>query len=46
MLSNSDSPFIHQLYSEFNIHEILASRVINSNAQKRGKISEVLVTSY
>ncbi|MFB8790025.1 MAG: DNA adenine methylase [Potamolinea sp.] len=46
MLSNSDCKFIRELYSEFNIHEILASRVINSNAQKRGKISEVLVTSY
>jgi DNA adenine methylase len=46
MLSNSDSGFIRELYSEFNIHTILASRVINSNAQKRGKISEVLVTSY
>lgn len=46
MLSNSDCPFIRDLYSEFNIHTILASRAINSNAQKRGKISEVLVTSY
>ncbi len=46
MLSNSDCKFIRELYSEFNIHEILASRVINSNALKRGKISEVLITSY
>lgn len=46
MLSNSDCKFIRELYSEFNIHEILAARVINSNAQKRGKISEVLVRSY
>ena len=46
MLSNSDCPFIHELYSGFNIHTILAARSINSNAQKRGKITEVLVTSY
>lgn len=46
MLSNSDCAFIRELYKDFNIHEILAARAINSNAQKRGKISELLVTSY
>lgn len=46
MLSNSDCPFIRHLYQDFSIHTISASRSINSNAQKRGKISEVLVTSY
>jgi DNA adenine methylase len=46
MLSNSDCPFIRALYSEFKIHEILATRAINSDANKRGKISELLVTSY
>jgi len=45
MLSNSDCPFIRELYQGFNIYTILASRSINSNAQKRGKITEVLVTS-
>ena len=46
MLSNSDSQFIRELYREFNIHSISASRLINSNAMKRGKITEVLITSY
>ena len=46
MLSNSDCPFIRDLYSDFNIHTISAARSINSDAQKRGKINEVLVTSY
>ncbi|MTJ06865.1 DNA adenine methylase [Anabaena sp. UHCC 0204] len=46
MLSNSDCPFIRDLYSDFSVHTILAARSINSNAQKRGKITEVLVTSY
>jgi DNA adenine methylase len=46
MLSNSDCPFIRDLYQGFNIHTILAARSINSNAEKRGKITEVLVTSY
>jgi DNA adenine methylase len=46
MLSNSDCQFIRQLYKNFNIHTISATRSINSNAKKRGNISEVLVTSY
>lgn len=46
MLSNSDCPFIRELYREFPIHTVLAARAINSKAKKRGKITEVLVTSY
>ncbi len=46
MLSNSDCKFVRELYSEFKIHSITASRLINSNGTKRGKISEVLITSY
>lgn len=46
MLSNSDCDLIRDLYSEFKIHNISAARAINSNAQKRGKIAELLVTSY
>lgn len=46
MLSNSDCNFIRELYRDFKIHTISASRLINSKASKRGKISEVLITSY
>ncbi|HEY9845593.1 MAG TPA: Dam family site-specific DNA-(adenine-N6)-methyltransferase, partial [Candidatus Caenarcaniphilales bacterium] len=46
MLSNSDCDFIYELYSAFNIHKMSAPRAINANAKKRGKVSEVLVTSY
>lgn len=46
MLSNSDCPFIRELYKDFTIHTIFASRSINSNINRRGKITEVLVTSY
>lgn len=46
MLSNSDCPFIRELYREFKIYEISASRAINSDAKKRGKITELLITSY
>ncbi|HEY9646740.1 MAG TPA: DNA adenine methylase [Chroococcidiopsis sp.] len=46
MLSNSDCSLIRELYRDFNIHTIYASRAINSNAQRRGKITELLITSY
>lgn len=46
MLSNSDCPFVRDLYQDFKIHTIFASRSINSNIRRRGKITEVLVTSY
>ena len=46
MLSNSDCEFIRELYRDFNISSITASRLINSNGTKRGKITEVLITSY
>ncbi len=46
MLSNSDCAFVRELYADFNVYEILASRAINSKAEKRGKINELLITSY
>lgn len=46
MLSNSDCAFVRQLYSGFPIHTIEATRAINSKTSRRGKITEVLVTSF
>ncbi len=46
MLSNSSAPLILDLYGEFNIEFVYATRSINSNAGKRGKIPEVVVTNY
>jgi DNA adenine methylase len=49
MLSNSDTPFINEAYSGFNgirINKVEAGRAINSDASKRGKITEVLITNY
>ena len=43
---NSQNEFLDSLYSKFTIKRILASRVINSKASKRGKISEILVRNY
>jgi len=49
MLSNSDTPFIYKIYSgikDVKVSKVSAGRAINSNAAKRGKVSEVLVTNY
>lgn len=53
MLSNSDPKnenpgdnFFDDLYRNFNVYRVDASRRINSNASKRGTITELLVTNY
>lgn len=46
MLSNSATPRILELYAEFRTHMIAARRFINSRADGRGKISEVIVTNF
>jgi DNA adenine methylase len=50
MLSNSDTPFINELYSGINksikIHKVYAGRSINSKGTGRGKIKEVVVINY
>jgi DNA adenine methylase len=46
MLSNSDCPFIRDLYEDFYMHKVQAARAINSNGKRRGKIPELVITSY
>jgi DNA adenine methylase len=46
MESNSDTPFIKDLYKEYKIRIVQATRMINSDASARGKINEVVVTNY
>ena len=46
LLSNSATPFIKDLYKDFEIIEVDAKRYINSVASKRGSVSEVLVKNY
>jgi DNA adenine methylase len=52
MLSNSDpftangDNFFDLLYEGFNINRVAAKRMINSNATKRGEVSELLITNY
>lgn len=53
MLSNSDckgkneeDSFFDLLYEAYNIERVWASRSINSNPSKRGKLTEILVRNY
>jgi len=46
MVSNSNYPFIQDLYSAFKIVEVKGKRHINSKAEKRGEISELLILNY
>lgn len=46
MLSNSDTKFVNELYKNYEIKKVFASRQINANADGRGKITEVLVRNY
>ncbi|MBQ8405267.1 MAG: DNA adenine methylase [Clostridia bacterium] len=40
---NPDDMFFDDLYKSFKIHRVEATRAINSKAEKRGKISELLI---
>ena len=53
MLSNSDcsarnpeDTFFDKLYCDFNINRVQASRAINANPNKRGKLTELLIKNY
>lgn len=53
MLSNSDclgkdgkDRFFDDLYADYHIERVWAKRNVNSNASKRGKLTEILVRNY
>ena len=53
MLSNADcsaknpaDTFFENIYSDFHIHRVYASRAINANPSKRGKLTELLIKNY
>lgn len=53
MLSNSDcsaknptDTFFESIYAGFNIQRVYATRMVNANASKRGKLSELLIRNY
>jgi len=53
MLSNSDcssknpaDTFFEEIYGGFNINRVFASRAINANPSKRGKLTELLISNF
>lgn len=46
MLSNSDTEYIKTLYKDYNIKIVTAKRNVNSKAEGRGAVNEVLITNY
>lgn len=46
MLSNSDTPVVRDLYARYRIDGVSAARSINSRANRRGKVAEVVVRNY
>lgn len=53
MLSNSDcsaknpdDTFFDDIYEGFDIQRVFASRMVNANASKRGKLTELLIRNY
>lgn len=46
LLSNSATDFIMDLYQDYKIEVIQAKRVINSKADRRGNVDEVLVMNF
>lgn len=53
MLSNSDCSsknpedrFFENIYDGFDIQRVYASRMVNSKADKRGKLTELLISNY
>lgn len=53
MLSNADcsshnpeDTFFEELYKGFDFNRVYASRMVNANASKRGKLTELLIRNY
>jgi len=46
LLSNSSSDFIKDLYKNYKIFTVKATRAINSNGADRGEVDEVLIRNY
>jgi len=44
--NNPDDDFFDDLYREYHIERLSATRLINCNAERRGSITEILVMNY
>lgn len=45
MVSSSDTPYVRELYRDYQIDRIDAPRAINSRASARGAVSELVITN-
>ncbi len=46
LLSNSETRLVRELYRDFTIETVYATRLVNSRADRRGKIAEVLARNF
>jgi DNA adenine methylase len=46
LLSNSDTPFVRELYKEYEVIGVKAGRPINSKAEGRGAVGELLIKGW
>ena len=52
ILSNSDvrskggDTFFDNMYECYSIHRVEATRMVNANAAKMGKLTELMITNY
>ena len=46
MLSNSDTDFVRELYEDFKIGDVMASRNVSCKAAQRGRQNELLIRNY
>lgn len=44
-MTNKNNTFFDDLYVDFNIQRVEAKRIINANPNKRGKLTELLITN-
>lgn len=46
MLSNSDTPFVRELYSGYDVRVVYARRAINSRPDRRDPVTELVIRNY
>jgi DNA adenine methylase len=46
LLSNSETPLARRLYKKFRVENVYATRLVNSRADRRGKVPEILARNY
>jgi DNA adenine methylase len=46
LLSNSDTPFVRELYKDFHVENVNASRSVSCKSSQRGRENELLIRNY